>query len=470
MKKTIIFLIVVTMSLICSTNVHASSSFYEGEYIDGIYMNKQKANSSTIYYQKARFFRQSGTNRFAYCIDPFVFFQDGSNYEEVITPSNLTETQKEQISLIAYFGYGYKNHTDSKWYAITQLMIWQAADPSGNFYFTDGLNGPKIEPYNQEINEINTLVTNYKKETSLNNKTYTLVEGEKLSIEDSNQVLSNYKSNNPNFVIEGNKLISDNLIEGEYTIDLIKEEKKHNKPLVFYQSKNSQALMQTGDLKDKKESLKVNVIKTKIEITKIDKDNQSTSPNGEGSLIGTVYSLLDKNNTEIATITINENSIGKLENIPFGIYYLQKKHPGEGYHLDTKKYKLEITDKNPKIYITLENEIIKKKIIIYKTYGENNKIPEANITFAIYNNENKKVATITTDKNGKAEIILPYGNYKIVQENTTDGYHKVNDIEITITDTKDEIFNLVDYKIKVPNTKTNFFAYLIILIIRLFNL
>ena len=199
------------------------------------------------------------------------------------------------------------------------------------------------------------------------------------------------------------------------------------------------------------------------EITKIDKDNQSTSPNGEGSLIGTVYSLLDKNNTEIATITINENSIGKLENIPFGIYYLQEKHPGEGYHLDTKKYKLEITDKNPKIYITLENEIIKKKIIIYKTYGENNKIPEANITFAIYNNENKKVATITTDKNGKAEIILPYGNYKIVQENTTDGYHKVNDIEITITDTKDEIFNLVDYKIKVPNTKTNFFAYLIIL-------
>lgn len=470
MKKIIIFLIVVTMSLICSTNVHASSSFYEGEYIDGIYMNKQKANSSTIYYQKARFFRQSGTNRFAYCIDPFVFFQDGSNYEEVITPSNLTETQKEQISLIAYFGYGYKNHTDSKWYAITQLMIWQTAEPNGNFYFTDGLNGPRIEPYNQEINEMNTLITNYKKETSLNNKTYTLVEGEKLSIEDSNQVLSNYKSNNPNFIIQGNKLISDNLIEGEYTIDLIKEEKEHNKPLVFYQSKNSQALMQTGDLKDKKESLKVNVIKTKIEITKIDKDNQSTSPNGEGSLIGTVYSLLDKNNTEIATITINENSIGKLENIPFGIYYLQEKHPGKGYHLDTKKYKLEITDKNPKIYITLENEIIKKKIIIYKTYGENNKIPEANITFAIYNNENKKVATITTDKNGKAEIILPYGNYKIVQENTTDGYHKVNDIEIIITDTKDEIFNLVDYKIKVPNTKTNFFAYLIILIIRLFNL
>lgn len=470
MKKIIVLLIAVTITLICSINVNASNNFYEGEYIDGIYMNKQKANSSTIYYQKARFFRQNGTDRFAYCIDPFVFFQDGSNYEEVITPSNLTDNQKEQISLIAYFGYGYKNHTDKKWYAITQLMIWKIAEPSGNFYFTDGLNGPKIEPYNQEINEINTLIANYKKETSLNNKTYTLIEGEKLSIEDFNQVLSNYKSSNQNFIIQGNTLISDSLTEGEYTINLIKEEKKHNKPLVFYQSKNSQSLMQTGDLKDKTESLKVNVIKTKIEITKIDKDTQSTSPNGEGTLIGTVYSLLNKNNIEIATITIDENNIGIIENIPFGTYYLQEKSAGKGYQLDTQKYKIEVEKNTPKINITLENEIIKKKIIIYKTYGENKKIPEANISFSIYNNKNEKVSTITTDENGKAEITLPYGNYKIVQENTTEGYQKVKNINISITNSEEETINLVDYKIKVPNTKTNFFTYLINIIIKILNL
>ena len=107
-------------------------------------MNKQQANSSTIYYQKARFFRQVMTDQYAYCIDPFVFFNTASSYDEVITPDNLTENQKEEISLIAYFGYGYKNHTDKKWYAITQMMIWKVADPTGNFYFTDGLNGQKI--------------------------------------------------------------------------------------------------------------------------------------------------------------------------------------------------------------------------------------------------------------------------------------------------------------------------------------
>lgn len=470
MKKIIVFLITITILLMSSIQVNASSSFYEGEYIDGIYMNKQKANSSTIYYQKARFFRQTGSNRFAYCVDPFVFFQEGSTYNEVITPSNLTENQKEEISLIAYFGYGYQNHTDQKWYAITQMMIWKTADPSGNFYFTQGLNGTKIEPYNNEINEIYTLINKYKKETSINNKTYTIVEGEEFVAEDTNQVLSNYSNSNQNFTIEGNKIIGKNLLEGEYLINLTKEEKAHKAPLIFYQSNNSQALMQTGDLKDKKESLKVKVLKTKIELKKIDKDTKSTTPSGEGILTETIYSLLDSNQKEIKTININNNNIGIIENIPLGTYYIKEKKAGKGYQIDTTQYKVELTEKEYKINLTLENEIIKKKIIIYKTYGENNKIPEANITFSIYNNKNKKIGSITTDKDGKAEIILPYGNYQLIQENTTDGYAKVTDITINVNDQENQIINLVDYKIKVPNTKINFITYLIRILTNILNL
>lgn len=470
MRKLIVFFIVIAIIGMSNLKVNASSNFYEGEYIDGIYMNKQKKGSSTIYYQKARFFRQSGTNRFAYCVDPFIFFQEGSNYDEVITPKNLTESQKQNISLIAYFGYGYKNHTEEKWYAITQMMIWKAADSTGNFYFTDKLNGNKIEPYNNEINEINNLIENYKKETSLNNKTYTIIEGKTLSIDDNNKVLSNYKSLNPNFLIQENKLIGNNLVEGEYSIDLIKEEKKYQKPLIFYQSNNSQALMQTGDLNDKVEKLKVKVLKTQIKIIKIDKDTNSIVPSGEGILTGAIYSLLDENNNEIKTLEINKDNIATIQNIPLGTYYLQEKKAGIGYNLDTKKYKIELTEQNHKINLILENEIIKKKIIIYKTYGENNRIPEPDISFSIYNNKNEKITTITTDKNGKAEITLPYGKYKIIQENTTKGYHKVKDIKIEITNTEDELINLVDYKIKVPNTKTNFIIYIINVIINILNL
>lgn len=470
MKKILFFLTTIIIVLICNTNVNASTTFYEGEYIDNIYMNKQKAGSSTIYYQKARFFRQTGTNRFAYCIDPFVFFQDGSIYEETITPSNLTASQKEQISLIAYFGYGYKNHTDTKWYAITQFMIWKAADPTGNFYFTDGLNGPRITAYTNEMNEINNLINNYKKQTSLNNKTYTLLEGESLSVTDTNNVLSNYKSSNPNFIISGNKLTSSSLTEGVYQIDLIREENYHNAPLLFYQSANSQALMQTGNLSNKQEHLQVEVIKTEIEITKIDKDTQSITPSGEGVLIGAEYGLYNEQDELIQTIVINEDSTGKVENIPFGKYYLKETKAPTGYQLSNEKHEIEITKENSKLKLTLENEIIKKKIIIYKTYDENERIPEANISFTIYDNKNNKVATITTDENGKAEITLPYGEYKIVQENTTEGYHKVEDILLTVEDTEEEIITLTDYKIAVPETSTNIFITIINIILRIFNL
>lgn len=470
MKKILFFLTTIIIVLICSKNVNASTTFYEGEYINNIYMNKQKAGSSTIYYQKARFFRQTGTNRFAYCIDPFVFFQDGSIYEETITPSNLTSSQKEQISLIAYFGYGYKNHTDTKWYAITQFMIWQAADPTGNFYFTDGLNGPRITAYTNEMNEINNLINNYKKQTSLNNKTYTLLEGESLSITDTNNVLSNYKSSNPNFIISGNKLTSSSLTEGVYQIDLIREENYHNAPLLFYQSANSQALMQTGNLSNKQEHLQVEVIKTEIEITKIDKDTQSITPSGEGVLIGAEYGLYNEQDELIQTIVINEDSTGKVENIPFGKYYLKETKAPTGYQLSNEKHEIEITKENSKLKLTLENEIIKKKIIIYKTYDENERIPEANISFTIYDNKNNKVATITTDENGKAEITLPYGEYKIVQENTTEGYHKVEDILLTVENTEEEIITLTDYKIAVPETSTNIFITIINIILRIFNL
>ena len=97
MKKIIFILMTIMLTFICSTKVEAQTQFYEGEYIDGIYMNKQKTEISAIYYQKARFFRQVGTNQFAYCIDPFIFFTEGSTYEETINPNNLTQQQKKGL-------------------------------------------------------------------------------------------------------------------------------------------------------------------------------------------------------------------------------------------------------------------------------------------------------------------------------------------------------------------------------------
>jgi len=456
MKKIVAFLIIILgITLIPNINAYATSkNFYEGEYIRGIWMNKQK--NGTIYYQTARFFRQVGTNNFAYCIEPFEMFNENSTYIPTITPSNLNDYQKQRISLIAFFGYGYKNHTDLKWYAITQMMIWKESDPTGTYYFTNKLNGTRIDIYQQEMNEINTLINEYLTTPSLSNKEYNIVENEELNIIDTNSVLNQYQFlNNNNISITNNTLNIKNLKEGTYQINLSRKETIYNRPLIFYESYNSQNLVETENIENNI-SLKINVKKTSLNITKIDSDNKTTIPSGEGILYGAVYNLFDKDMKKIAELTIDKNMKATIENLKYGKYYLKEKKAGIGYELDNKIYEFNLTENNNTVKLILENTIIKKKIEINKVYGEpNNTTGEKDIFFNIYDKNNILVQTITTNKEGYTEAILPYGNYTIKQVNSTPGYELSNDLSISVKDNKKETYKLYDYKIKVPNTKVN---------------
>ena len=71
---------------------------------------------------------------------------------------NLIDTWQRVTDLVA-FGYLYKDHIDDKWYAITQMMIWETVDKNNSFYFTDTLNGNKVDIYNEEKAEIERLIS-----------------------------------------------------------------------------------------------------------------------------------------------------------------------------------------------------------------------------------------------------------------------------------------------------------------------
>ena len=115
--------------------------------------------------------------------------------------------------------------------------------------------------------------------------------------------------------------------------------------------------------------------------------------------------------------------------------------------------------------VIIKNKVIKTKLTIKKEYGtENNFKPEKNISFNIFY-ENELIKTIITNEKGIAEIELPYGKYKIYQLTTTEGYEKIKPIEIEINNKEEIKLNLKDYKINVPNTKTNFFKQIILKII-----
>ena len=452
MKKILFFLILGTI-IICLSKTKVSADtykFYEAEFIPDIYMTKKDVSTGTSYYQKARFFRQVGTDEFAYCLEAFRFFNGDGTYTQT-TPSNLTSSQLDRIVKIAHYGYGYPGHSDKTWYAVTQVMIWRTIVNDNDVYFTDKINGNKINTYDGMMNDLNNLIKEKETLPSFNNKTINLVEDEEIELQDTNNVLNNYKSSK--FTIKNNKLIIKDIKEGTYNVSLTRNDNYYNKPVLFYISNDSQNLVQTGNINIKNASLKVVVKSTNIKITKLDKDTNSIKPSGEANLLGSTFGIYDTNDNLIDKIKIEDNSEGAIKNIPYGKYYIKESISGTGYKINNDKTEFELDENTTNVELKLTNEVIKKKIIINKTYGNKNyQKPEKNIEFNIYDSNNKLINTIKTNELGKAEIILPYGTYTIKQLSTTEGYSFNNPIKIKVLDEKEQILNLKDYQIKVPNT------------------
>ena len=447
MKKLIIFLMTIIGANIFFMNSVSAKTYYEGDYIQGIWMTKEK--NGTKLYQKARFFNEKYTNNFAYCTEPFAMFNENSTYVESNVAYSLTNDVIERLKLIAYFGYGYGNHTDVKWYAITQFMIWQAADPSGDYYFTDSLNGNRITIFTDEINEINNLINNYKTLPSISNANIKLIEGKSITLNDSNGVLHNYTSSDSRASINGDSITISALNQGKYYFNLTRSENKYNHIPIFSHADSSQDMLLVGDIDSLNTKISVEVKQTKIELTKIDSETKTTTPQGDASLIGSVYMVYDSNMNEVGTITIGDESKGSIINLDEGTYFLKEIKAGEGYKINETMYEAIISfDDNIK-KLTVEDEVIKKKIIIHKTKGDGiSSSNEKNVSFDIYNKNNEIVDTIITDDYGYASIILPYGNYIFKQLNSTDGYMKVDDFNVEIVDEIEREIHLYDHKIK----------------------
>lgn len=449
MKKILLFLILLFTSFI---SVNAQTySFFEGEYIDNIYMNRLKDN--IIDYQQARMFRNSKSFAPMYCIEPYSTFNKGSLYYQTDTPSNLSKEQIERIKLISYYGWTYPNHTEQKWYAITQFMIWEESYPYAQYYFSNTLGGPKVIKYTSEMNEINNLIKDHKKQPSFETTNIIEKTNKTITLKDKNNTLSKYKVTSNNATIENNDLIIKNLPPGTHIINL-EQKLEGDSPSTFYVSSNSQNLVSMGYPEPIKQSITVNIQETKISIKKIDKDTKTNNPQPNTSLTGAVFELY-KDNKLLKEIDLNKTEI-ELKDLDYGNYYIKEKTPGTGYQLNTNTYKFNITKEKPTAEITIENEVIKKEIEITKLYGtDNNFKPEENINFNIYDEDNNLIKTIITDKDGKASITLHYGKYIIKQMTTTEGFEKIQPIELDIKDTKKEEFTLKDYKIPVPDTYNN---------------
>lgn len=439
MKKLIFFLISFLM-VINGVGASEKEQIYIGDKIPGMYIRKIDA-SGKITNKQGGFLRRASDNHFVYCLEPFVLLIDNFEYQEYsdnyLELLNISKETWEDISLIAYYGYMYNDHTEDYWYYVTQMMIWRVVDKNAQFYFTDTLGGAINESlYKEEIAEINSLVKMHKTLPKISDISVNY--GEEIVISDENNVINNYQVissdmaniNGNNLIIKGNKL-------GNYTINLVRKSTYYNDSLLVYIDSTSQTVMHAGNVPDKGYSFNISVSGGKIIINKKDYDTLENL-----KIPGIKFSLYDASNNLVDTLVTNEEGIVIFDDLPVGTYYLSEDNDQEilGYIINNEVIKINITDQK-EVNIDFYNKEVTGsiKIIKYKEVfdQEITLVPGENIEFGLYDMSNNLIMKKSTNEEGILIFDnLKIGKYKIKELSNNTSYINNNhyiEMEVKLT-------------------------------------
>ncbi len=450
--KKIIFIVVVFMIGVISVDARVDK-IYSAEKIDGMYIRKI-SNSGKEVTRHGGFIRRVSDNQFVYCVEPFVDLVNNhtydiydSNYTAIL---NITDEIWNRISLIAYYGYQYGNHTEDYWYYITQIMIWRTVYPEGEFYFTDTLGGDNnINKYAKEIAEIESLVNNHYltpefEEIKVN-------QGETKRFVDKNNVLSMYEViDNTNVVIEGNELVINGENIGIENIELRKNNDIYEEQPLVYSSDDSQKVLSAGYIEPVSCMINIEVIGYTLKIIKVD------ALTGDAlKMDGIKFNIYDANTNEFITEAITDDN-GKIiiDNLSKGSYKIKEIDNQEipGYEINEKEIYFEITGEEEIITVEFPNNPVLGALKVLKVNEDGNSL--AGVTFGLYQSDGTLVDMVVTDESGIALFEnLQAGTYQLKELATIDGYlldETVHEIELKLENNKLETvtIKLVNYQPK----------------------
>lgn len=430
------------MAIFTVTEVHAEQytgqAIWPSEYISNIYIKKARPDGYTKY-QQARFIRRSEDNAFVYCVQPYTDIDNNlpyynverSDYARVL---GFSDAQWERISLLAYYGYGYEGHSDQKWYAITQVMIWRTTNPESDIYFTDTLNGNRVSRFDGEMAELESLVANHYKAPRFQDNIVMPI-GSTITLNDSNNVLSNFRvagATNVNASVNGNTLTVTATKVGDATINLQKSATKYELPPIVYFKDGSQNVFRVGNYDPVRTNLKIKVVGGKVTPEKYDVETKTKQAQGEATLDGAIYGIYKIDGTKIGTVSSNTTSNYLPE---LGRFYLLEEKASTGYTLDSNKYYFEITEDNLTPTVKLYEQVIRRDFEITKVYATDETTimtPEVGVKFGVYNRNGVLVGEYTTNNQGNFEFNLPYGSYTVKQLTSTSGHEKMKDFNIEV--------------------------------------
>ncbi len=404
------------------------------------YYERKNADGSDYYPGSLKNFFLDG--KAAYCIEPGVYAGSTGYSESSWGETGLKEEIKRDIVLYAYYGYDYPGHQTLNYRAATQALIWEKIVKGSYIEFNTGSRGTgQPVSVDTEKTEIQRLVDNHDVVPSFAGQTQTIPLGKTITIQDTNGVLKDFKVENDagatvSIDKETNSLNITTHSQNLITISFIKET-KYDSEYKVYRNPGWQNILVTGEAYPVSFSMSVKGEGAKVTLNKVDDETNKAQGQGNASLQGAVYGIYQEDGTLLEKVTTNENGMASSPNfLDYGRYYVQEISPSLGYELDLTKHYFENTQGGEEIVLQVKEHVIKTKFNFIKVYASAKTgalKPEANVEFAIYNEQGQLITKTTTDQEGKMFFELPYGNYILRQITDTLNCEKLTDYHFKAT-------------------------------------
>ncbi|MDY2583710.1 SpaA isopeptide-forming pilin-related protein (plasmid) [Clostridium perfringens] len=189
------------------------------------------------------------------------------------------------------------------------------------------------------------------------------------------------------------------------------------------------------------------VIKGKLQIVKVDSENEEKPVEGAGFDVIAVNVNGIEEGTVVDHVVTDKNGFAYTKDLRYGDYKFNETDTPKGYWKSDKDYSFSITE-NGKTYVKyVKNSPIQAKVRVIKVDSKDGK-PLKGVKFQIRNSDTKKLVeftnfigiipmkttTLETNKNG--ELVTPqnlaYGNYLLEEVEPLEGYIKANPIPFKI--------------------------------------
>lgn len=269
------------------------------------------------------------------------------------------------------------------------------------------------------------------------------IDGDKISLEG---VLFALFDENKNYIKEtttdkDGKAIFNNLSKGKYFIKEVSNDGKFVLDDNYYEvtlkvNENNRIIDVFLELENK-------LKRGNLKIKKIDFDTKIPIKDTEF--------IIMKDEKIIYQGRTNVDGIIELNDLVYGIYKIKEVIASNGYLLNEMIYEVNIDDENKDVYIEVENELKKGKLVIRKLDSSNGNVI-SNVEFVIMKDK-KVIYEGVTNEYGEIEINnLPLGTYIIKEVRASNGYI-LNEDEIEVSLDSEvkyiEIFNIPDTEVRM---------------------